>query len=156
MMTDESLLPEYAANPFIARLPPPLSVEAALAALTDLPSFNAEERLYPAHLRAHCIQRLGQYFEPLIRHLTLEQRIGLLIRQGYLGRNPMTTDYIHRLRNNHERIMQRVWTRRRLIRSKPPPRASRSSGPRGSGRRAASTASCVFILRPWRMTSPWP
>lgn len=103
----EPLLPEYAGNPFIARLPPPLSATSAIEALTDLPEFEHKERLYPAHLRIHCIQRLARYFDPLSRHLALEQRVGALIRQGYIGRNPHTTDYIHRLHNNHERLMRR-------------------------------------------------
>ncbi len=32
-------LPEYANNPFIARLPSPMSVREALAALADLPAY---------------------------------------------------------------------------------------------------------------------
>lgn len=55
----------------------------------------------------HYIQRLARYFDPLTRHLSLEQRIGMLIRQGYVGRNPLTTDYVRRLRNNHERALHR-------------------------------------------------
>lgn len=100
-------LSEYADNPFIARLPPPLSVAEALDALTELPSYDPTERGYAAHLRCHCIQRLARYFDPMNRHLVLEQRIGALIRQGYIGRNPHTTDFIHRLHNNHERMIQR-------------------------------------------------
>lgn len=106
-MTIDPILTEYRDNPFIACLPPPLSVSEALAKLTDLPSYSEAERQYPAHLRCHCIQRLGRYFDPLSRHLSLEQRIGTLIRQGYVGRNPNTTDYLHRLHNNHERVRRR-------------------------------------------------
>lgn len=100
----EPALPEYAGNPFIAALPPPLGTSAAFAALMDLPNHDPKERGYPAHLRCHCVQRLMRYFGPLSRHLELESRIGFLIRLGYIGRNPETTDYILRLRNNHERV----------------------------------------------------
>ncbi|WP_138471788.1 ATP-binding protein [Poseidonocella sp. HB161398] len=100
-------LPEYAGNPFISSLPPPLSAEQAIAALTDLPAHSPVERTYPAHLRLHCVQRLGRYFDPLSRHLTLEAHIGALIRQGYIGRNPHTTDFIHRLHNSHARVIAR-------------------------------------------------
>ncbi len=41
------------------------------------------------------------------RHLTLENRMGALIRQGYIGRNPHTIDFIHRLHHNHERMIRR-------------------------------------------------
>lgn len=104
---NDPVLPEYAGNPFIARLPSPMSVHEALAALTDLPAYSPDERRYPAHLRCHCIQRLARYFDPMNRHLTLESRIGALIRQGYIGRNPNTTDFIQRLHNDHERVIQR-------------------------------------------------
>lgn len=100
-------LPEYASNPFIACLPKPLSTEEALKALTELPDYDPAERGYSAHLRCHCVQRLGRYFDPMTRHLTLEERVGTLIRQGYIGRNPNTTDFIHRLHNNHARVMSR-------------------------------------------------
>ena len=76
----EPILSEYADNPFICSLPPPMSVNDALSVLTDLPAYSASERTYPAHLRCHCIQRLGRYFDPMSRHLALEQRIGVLIR----------------------------------------------------------------------------
>lgn len=100
-------LPEYANNPFIACLPRPLSTEEALKALTDFPTYDPAERRYPAHLRCHCVQRLRRYFDPMARHLTLEERVGALIRQGYIGRNPNTTDFIHRLHNNHARVVSR-------------------------------------------------
>lgn len=106
-MAIDPVLPEYRDNPFIACLPAPLSVPDALAKLTDLPPYSEAERQYPAHLRCHCIQRLARYFDPLSRHLSLEQRIGALIRQGYVGRNPNTTDYLHRLHNNYERVRHR-------------------------------------------------
>ncbi len=100
-------LPEYRDNPFINRLPPVLSISAALKALMDLPVYREEERLYPAHYRCHVLQRLGRHFVPLERHLQLEAGISVLIRQGYVGRNPKTTDYVHRLHNDHERVQTR-------------------------------------------------
>ncbi len=105
IMTDP-ILPEYAGNPFIAHLPPPMSLQGALAALTDLQAYSPDERHYPAHLRCHCIQRLARYFDPANRHLALEGRIGALIRQGYVGSNPNIADFIHRLHNNRERVIR--------------------------------------------------
>lgn len=109
MMQDAELpeLPEYRDNPFISRLPPILSVPDALRMLTQLPAHNEAERQYPAHLRSHCVQRLGRCFAPLERHLSLEVRLSALIRQGYVGRNPNTTDYLHRLHNDHERVLKK-------------------------------------------------
>jgi hypothetical protein len=97
-------LPEYANNPFITALPPLLSKLEQLEALAVKPMYDAKERLYPAHLRKHCLLRLGRYFEPLERQLQLAERFGILLRQGYIGRNPNTPSYIHRLQNGVDTI----------------------------------------------------
>lgn len=97
-------LPEYQSNPFIAKLPPLLSQREVLSALASRPEFQARERNYPAQIRKHCIMRLSRYFEPLERQFQLAERFGMLLRQGYIGRNPLTHDYIRHLQNGAERI----------------------------------------------------
>jgi hypothetical protein len=97
-------LPEYANNPFIDSLPPLLTKLEQLKALEVKPMYDAKERLYPAHLRKHCLLRLGRYFEPLERQLQLAERFGILLRQGYIGRNPNTPSYIHRLQHGVDTI----------------------------------------------------
>lgn len=104
---DQPLLPEYQGNPFIARLPAILSPREAVRALIDLPAHSEAERAYPAHVRFHCLQRLTTYFDPLPQQIELELLLSMLIRQGYLGRNPNTTDFIHRLHNDYERTIRR-------------------------------------------------
>ncbi|ADL55256.1 ATP-binding protein [Gallionella capsiferriformans] len=101
---DIPVLREYQDNPFIAKLPPLLLQREMLMALANHPEFNEKERTYPAQLRKHCIMRLGRYFEPLERQLQLAERFGMLLRQGYVGRNPLTHDYIRHLQNGAERI----------------------------------------------------
>ena len=86
--SEPTTLPEYANNPFIRALPPLLSAKECLETLASRPEFKDEERTYPAHIRAHCLQRLNHYLEPLEQHLQLEMIFSTLIRQGYLGRNP--------------------------------------------------------------------
>ncbi|CAO3402371.1 ATP-binding protein [Azospirillum palustre] len=100
-------LPEYRDNPFIARLPAVLSPRQSARALIDLPAYSEAERSYPAHFRFHCLQRLTTYFDPLPQQIELELLMSMLIRQGYLGRNPNTTDFIHRLHNDHERTIRK-------------------------------------------------
>jgi hypothetical protein len=104
---DSAELPEYRDNPLIAKLPPLLSAAGAWHALADPPRFHVSEREFAAHIRAHCIQRLGCYFEPLERHLQLEAAFAALLRQGYLSRNIRTHDYIRRLQDGHERVAQK-------------------------------------------------
>jgi hypothetical protein len=85
---EQSVLPEYRDNPFIAALPPLWSTSETYERLRLLPHYDPAERLYADHVRPHCIMRLFRYFEPLEQHLTLADRFGMLLRQGYLGRNP--------------------------------------------------------------------
>src|SRR5664279_355009 len=102
--TPASSLPEYEGNPFIACLPPLRSQRQLSDALAARPEYHAQERGYAASLRKHCIMRLGRYFEPLERQIQLADRFGMLLRQGYIGRNPLTHDYIRHLQNGAERI----------------------------------------------------
>lgn len=97
-------IPEYESNPFISRLPSQMSMRRALAFLDDPPAFNAEERRYSAHERLQCLYRLRRCFIPLQHHLRLESAFSTMLRQGYVTRNPRTTDYIRRLRDGFERI----------------------------------------------------
>lgn len=102
--TSACTLPEYDGNPFIARLPPLRSQLQHLDALAARPEYRAQERGYAATLRKHCIMRLGRYFEPLERQIQLAERFDMLLRQGYIGRNPLTHDYIRHLQNGAERV----------------------------------------------------
>lgn len=97
-------LPEYEGNPFIARLPALRSQRQLLDELAARPQYSAQERGYEAKLRKHCIMRLGRYFEPLERQIQLAERFDMLLRQGYIGRNPLTHDYIRHLQNGAERV----------------------------------------------------
>lgn len=97
-------LPEYSDNPFIAKLPPLISQQDLMDVLALKPTFDEKERNYPPYLRKHCLMRLGRYFEPLERQIQLAERFGMLLRQGYVGRNPLTHDYIRHLQNGNERI----------------------------------------------------
>ncbi len=102
------LLPEHRDNPFIAELPPLMSEQEVIAALSEEPSFKIEERGYPDHLRCACIMRLNHhYFRPLRRHLDLESRLAQLLREGYDGRNISDGSYLMHLRDNHARVVQR-------------------------------------------------
>lgn len=101
------LLPEFRDNPFINRLPPQLSQRKAWQFLSDPPEFSPDERTYPIQLRLNCLYRLRRFFEPLDHHLRLESAFSTLLRQGYVSRNPLQTDYIRRLQDGHERILAR-------------------------------------------------
>lgn len=100
-------LAEYDANPFIARLPPLASQRTLFRKLNAPPLFDERERAYPSHLRKHCIARLAHCFLPQARQVLLADRFGLVLRQGYLGRNPLSHDYLHHLHAGLDRIQAR-------------------------------------------------
>lgn len=66
--------------------------------------FDDEIALYVPGVRKHCTVRLDKCFLPQARQVELADRFSLLLRQGYVGRNPLTHDYLHHLQNGYERI----------------------------------------------------
>ncbi|TFI59197.1 ATP-binding protein [Sphingomonas parva] len=97
-------LPEYAGNPFISALPPILSAVETLEFLSCPPLFDAAERALPGHLRKHCLMRLTRYMEPLTMQLELAERFDLVLRQGYVGRNPATGAHHRHVLAGAERV----------------------------------------------------
>ena len=98
-------LPEYQENPLISALPPVLEMQEVIRRLQQLPSFDPQEALLNGQLRAHAIARLlHSFFQPLSHHLELESKISLMIRQGYIGRNPASGAWYGHLQNGYRRV----------------------------------------------------
>ncbi len=112
---DIPTLPEYESNPFISKLPPIRSVKDIKKCLKVTPDFSEKERKYPSHIRKHCLLRLTRFFEPLERPIRLFETIDMMIRQGYIGRNPSTTDFVSHLLNGAERIEQGTLDTEKLV-----------------------------------------
>lgn len=98
---------EYKDNPFIEALPPIMQeitdIKANLIGKVD---FNPEDILRSKNERIHLSsQLLHQFFQPITRHISLEQKIAILIRQGYVGRNIADGKLHQHLQNGYERIM---------------------------------------------------
>lgn len=87
------ILAEYKGNPCIEALPPIYSKLEVIHKISKVPDCNAEERNLPEHYRFHCIQKLFDFFEPLQKHIDIEQRFSRIIRQGYICRNPLSREY---------------------------------------------------------------
>ncbi|MGO4548019.1 ATP-binding protein [Paenibacillus sp. 2TAB23] len=104
----DPLLEDYRNNPLLEALPPIWDDHAVVKSLSSSPIFNPSERNLPVHLRMHCVQRISRdFFRPLSRHLELQQSLSRLIRDGYVGRNPLTPNYAFRARKDaYELIMK--------------------------------------------------
>lgn len=94
----KQLLPEYGGNPLIEALPKILNKEEYIDAVTNYPLFNESDRFLPPEVRLQCVMRMTHYFQPLSKHIDLEQRISRIIRYGYLSRNPLHAQYVMRFR----------------------------------------------------------
>lgn len=80
---------EYDSNPFISCLPPPPSDEDCFHFLKSLPSFNEAELKLKPHLREQLVfVRIKEAFLPTGVQLRQSKDIDLLIRSGYVARNP--------------------------------------------------------------------
>ncbi|VVO74523.1 Transposon Tn7 transposition protein TnsC [Pseudomonas fluorescens] len=89
---------EYAGNPLIEALPPILTDEAAMGLIANLPyEATAEELALERSVRIHCIDRLRSVVQPMLIHLELESMFSLLIRRGYVGRNPTSPTTVRHL-----------------------------------------------------------
>ncbi len=93
----EQELPEYRNNPFIEALPPMADDAAALDAMQVVVEATSAERKWPAHLRRHLIARIRNLHQPFEPHLELFHAVNIMIRQGYVKRNPLDRRYIREM-----------------------------------------------------------
>ncbi len=89
---------EYAGNPLIEALPPILDETAAAELISNFPQpVMPEELELDGAMRIHCIDRLRTVVQPFLLHLELESLLSLLIRRGYVGRNPTSASTVRHL-----------------------------------------------------------
>lgn len=87
----------YGDNPLITQLPPILDTKSIIKHLRGKMRFLPEQRFFAQQERIHLIAQLPHdFFQPLTKHLSLEQKISIMIRQGYVSRNINNGD-----RNRH-------------------------------------------------------
>lgn len=103
----EQYIEEYRHNPLIEALPDILSPEEVIDKISFYPKFNEEERYIDSHIRIHLIQRLYDYFQPLPIHLDLESKLSRIIRQGYIGRNPLDKNFTISMKDGAESLNRR-------------------------------------------------
>ncbi|MDQ0888525.1 hypothetical protein QFZ81_003613 [Paenibacillus sp. V4I9] len=89
---------KYRDNPLIEALQPIHDVPVVIKKLTKKVSFHERDRSKNPTLRLHCIYDLPRLVQPLENHLRIEQSLSILIRDGYVDRNPLTVNGV-RLRN---------------------------------------------------------
>lgn len=102
------LKPErYQGNPLIEALPPIMDRKTLRNSLTGKVRFDQENRFAEPQERAHNIASLlDDYFQPLSMHLQLEEKLSIMIRAGYVGRNPADGSLNKKMQEGYQRIME--------------------------------------------------
>lgn len=96
----------YRGNPLIEALPPIKSVKNIAESLKIDAHCRPEDLLASGHVRAHSISRLtDEFFQPLSTHVQLEEKLSIMIRGGYVGRNPKNGSRQKHLQNGYERLL---------------------------------------------------
>ena len=99
-------LSAYQGNPLIEALPPLNSFLNDSSALKGSLRCTIEDIHLNGVERAHCICRIiDDFFQPLSQHIQLHERLSLMIRGGYVGRNPETGDWAKHIQNGYERVI---------------------------------------------------
>ncbi len=101
----DQLLNRYRGIPTIEALPPIRSAEEAAQLLAHYPARQPNGQKLPPELRMHCLMDAVHFFEPLPVHIDLEQRISRVVRDGYIGRNPVANDHWRAVDQRVETIM---------------------------------------------------
>ncbi|RNB79751.1 ATP-binding protein [Brevibacillus fluminis] len=98
---------DYEDNPIIEALPPILDMGEVIDALTLYPKYHPNERKSDDKYKLHLVRRLGRYFQPTTKHIELEQRISVCIRQGYISRNPLGKLHALRLQKGNKALKEK-------------------------------------------------
>ncbi|REL31286.1 AAA family ATPase [Thalassotalea euphylliae] len=96
----------YRHNPFIESLPQIKSIKEVRDTLQGEVRFNPKDIFSKNEVRVHEIAGLlDDFFQPIGSHLQLEEKISIMIRSGYVGRNISDGSLNTQLQNGYERIM---------------------------------------------------
>lgn len=98
-------VPKYRGNPFIEALPPIMTTPQIKQGLAGIIDFNPKDIYEEGSKRVHIIsQLLDDFFQPIANHLQLETKLSVMIRQGYVGRNPDDGSLNAHMQNGYERV----------------------------------------------------
>lgn len=86
-------LPQFAGNPLVEALPPPMGDVELIQAMSLLPAFDPEQRNWESHERITMLESLQNFMVPLRRHIGLARSLDAMLRAGYVGRAPRTRDH---------------------------------------------------------------
>jgi hypothetical protein len=97
----------YDGNPLIESLPPLRSSYEEAKSLREDFNFDDSMRAQSAvHRVHHLVPIVDKFFQPMASHMQLTEKISVMIRSGYVARNPSTGDLQKHLQNGYERMQR--------------------------------------------------
>lgn len=134
-MYSDPQIERYRGNPLIEALPPIMNVSDLKAKLSGQIDFNPSECFIDGRLRAHQIcSLLDEFFQPLSGHIQLEEKLSIMIRAGYVGRNLADGNLNQHMQAGYERIMSGEMDNFRFTQAKSTARSLSLIGCSGSGK----------------------
>lgn len=92
----------YRGNKLIEALPPPLSDEELYLALEFLPDFDPASRSWEDSDRLRELLCLSNLMVPLTSHIQLGHGLDSMMREGYIGREPLSASHVAIYQEIHE------------------------------------------------------
>ncbi|MCA0952145.1 AAA family ATPase [Shewanella chilikensis] len=140
-------LERYRGNPLIEALPPIMDLQALKVKLTGKVEFNPKDCYVKGHIRAHQISALlDDFFQPLSIHKQLEEKISVMIRGGYVGRNIADGSLNQKMQEGYQRIMSGATNDFRFAQSNSTAKSMSLIGCSGSGK--SSTINRILATYP--------
>jgi AAA domain len=99
-------IPQFVGNPLVEALPPSLDDEALGNAMNFIPECSPEQRQWEPHERFQLIGQLSSFFRVLPRHIQAARALDGMVKNGYVGRAPFSTEHTATFQRLYE-IQQR-------------------------------------------------
>ena len=101
----ETGISRYNDNPFIEALPPILEPKSVIEALRSRVDISYSDKNANSTIRTHLLVGLmNNFFQPIIRHIQLESKLSIMLREGYVGRNLKGGNLAQHLQEGYQRV----------------------------------------------------
>lgn len=98
-------IPRYNDNPFIEALPPISEPKTVIETLRSRVDIVYSDKSASPTKRAHLLVGLmNNFFQPIVRHVQLESKLSIMLREGYVGRNLQSGDLAQSLQEGYRRV----------------------------------------------------
>lgn len=87
----------YRNNPFIEALPPIADDAEATDNMQVDVRASEMDRAKPSHIRRHLVASIATFHQPFDAHIELFHTIGVMLRQGYIARNPLKQGFVREM-----------------------------------------------------------